>query len=622
MTPSPSPDVPRSGKSGRPRRIPFDNRARGLLWRFLSDWVFPRWRQLLGATVLMAALAIATGGYPIIIKHAFDILLKGEVGYLPYVLAGIVLITLVRSTFLYLAAVETQRIVLALTTDMQKRVFGTLMASDYAHIVRDAPGHLMSKLTNDVTFIQQATLATVNTIVRDALMVVALVGAMIYLDWVMALVVLGIYPFAALPIMHIARRLRANAKKTQSELGALTQQLGEKFGGARLIKTYQLERYAGEKVDKSFNQVLKLRLRAVSNKMRLEALLEVLAGLAVAGVVWLAYWRISNGVSTVGDFMGFTTALLMSAQPIRSVGQLVARVQEGLAGLDSIYAVLDERSTIIDRPGAKDIKVTRGSIDFDRVSFHYEKSAAVPAVEDFALKVPGGTTVALVGRSGAGKSTIVNLVPRLFDVTSGAIRIDGQDIRDVTVASLRQSISIVSQDVTLFDDTIRANIRLGRLDATDAEIEAAAISAAAHEFITAQPQGYETVIGDRGFRLSGGQRQRIALARAILRNAPILLLDEATSALDTESEEFVQKALAEFTRNRTTLVIAHRLSTVENADLICVMEGGTAVELGTHTELVAKGGIYTRLARAQLLEGVVAETEEIGPLVEDELIPD
>ena len=608
MTANTPPSGPNASSTAKPARLPLDAHARGLVWRFLSDWLLPRWRQLLVAALLMGLLAAATGGYPIIIKYAFDTLLKGEVNFLPHVLVAIVAITLVRSVLLYLAAVETQRLVLRLTTDIQKRVFGQLMAADYARIARDAPGHLMSKLTNDVTFIQQATLAIVNTLVRDALMVAALVAAMIYLDWVMALVVLGVYPFAALPIAQIARRLRANAKKTQTELGSLTQQLGEKIAGVRLIKTYQLEHYAGERVDTSFEQVFRLRLRAVANKMRLEALLEILGGIAVAGVVWLAYWRISNGVSTVGDFMGFTTALLMSAQPIRAVGQLVARVQEGLAGAASVYEVLDERPQIVDRAGAQKITVTQGAIRFDRVAFHYDTARNMPAVENFSLDVPGGTTVALVGRSGAGKSTVMNLVPRLFDVTDGAITIDGQDIRDVTVASLRSNISIVSQDVTLFDDTIRANIALGRLGATRSEIEAAARAAAAHDFIVAQPDGYDTMIGDRGLRLSGGQRQRLALARAILRDAPILLLDEATSALDTESEELVQKALADFTRNRTTLVIAHRLSTVENAGLICVMEGGTVAETGTHAQLISQGGIYARLARSQFLSGVEGES--------------
>ncbi len=255
----------------------------------------------------------------------------------------------------------------------------------------------------------------------------------------------------------------------------------------------------------------------------------------------------------------------------------------------------------MDKPGAKALQVTQGAIHFEAVAFSYPRAPELMAVRDFTLDVPGGKTVAFVGRSGAGKSTIINLVPRLFDVTGGRILIDGAEIRDVTLASLRNAISIVSQEVTLFDDTIRANIALGRLDASEDDIIAATKAAAAHEFIMAQPNGYDTMIGDSGSRLSGGQRQRIALARAILKNAPILLLDEATSALDTESEQAVQEALARFTTGRTTLVIAHRLATVQRADLICVMDKGAIVELGTHGELLARGGAYARLAHAQLL---------------------
>jgi subfamily B ATP-binding cassette protein MsbA len=288
----------------------------------------------------------------------------------------------------------------------------------------------------------------------------------------------------------------------------------------------------------------------------------------------------------------------MAAQPIRSLGTLAGRVQEGIAAAESFYGLIDEKPAIVDKPGVVPLVISKGAISFRDVAFAYDKTSNVRAVYNFTLDVPGGSTVALVGRSGAGKSTVVNLVPRLFDLTEGEIFIDQQEVRDVTLASLRDQISIVSQDITLFDDTIASNIALGRLGASEADIVEAAKAAAAHDFIIAQPQGYQTMIGDGGGRLSGGQRQRVALARAILKDAPILLLDEATSALDNESELLVQEALAKFTRTRTTLVIAHRLSTVQNADIICVMEDGRIVERGAHAELLTRNGYYARLSRS------------------------
>ena len=604
-----SPEDP--GERRKQAKRAFDARSRVLLSRFVADWLRPRWRELLGILLLTAALSAATGAYPIVIKFSFDNLLEGDVTWLPWVLGAIVVVTAARAIFLYLQTVATNRSMLHLSVEMQNKTFRHLINADYARLTRDTPGRLMSKLTNDIQFIQQAAQGAMNSVMRDLMSVIVLVGAMFYLDWMISLVILVVYPFAAVPISTIARRVRRNATRTQAELGGMTSLLAEKLGATRLIKTFRLEDYAADRVRRSFEEVYRLRLKVVSAKARLESILEALAGFAVAGVIWVAYWRISSGQATVGDFMGLTAALLMAAQPLKAIGGLMTRVQEGLAALDSIYDVLDEEPKTTDLPGARPLLLTDGAVTFDHVAFHYGE-VDTQAVTNFNLDVKGGQTVALVGRSGAGKSTIVNLVPRLFDVTDGAIRIDGQDIREVTLASLRGAIALVSQDVTLFDDTIRANIALGKLDATDEDIVAAAKAAAAHEFILSQPQGYATVIGDRGVRLSGGQRQRLALASAILKDAPILLLDEATSALDTQSERLVQDALAEFTRGRTTIVIAHRLSTVQNADVICVMEGGTIVEKGSHAELVAKGDAYARLVRAQLLTDSDLEQPPIG----------
>ncbi|MGE0769408.1 MAG: ABC transporter ATP-binding protein [Hyphomicrobiaceae bacterium] len=591
-----------ASKSDKLRRGPpltFDAAQRSLLSRLMADWVWPRWRPLAGALLLMAALAAVSACYPALIKYAIDGPRDGQRNHM-FIIAGlIVLATSARALLLYITTVASNRIVLGITVDMQKAAITHLLKADFARLARDAPGELISRLTNDIDRIQVALQAALSTAVRDGLMIVAVVGYMVWNDPLLSLIVLGAYPFAFLPIMTIGKRLKRVARSTQVELAAMLTLLSEKLGGARLIKTFRLEDYAAGRMIGSFEQILKLRMKAVRNRAQLDPMLEALAGLAVAGVIALATWRIAAGSSTIGDFVGFITALGMAAQPTRGIGNLSARVQEGLAGAERLYALLDEKPTIVDRSGAAPLVLSTGEIRFEGVSFAYAGHDRAPAVRDFSLTIPGGKTVALVGRSGSGKSTVMNLVPRLFDVTAGAIRIDGQDVRDVTLASLRDQIAMVSQDVTLFDDSIRANIALGRLGADDDEIEAAAKAAAAHEFILEQPQGYETTIGDRGSRLSGGQRQRLALARAILKDAPILLLDEATSALDTESERLVQAALARFTRGRTTLVIAHRLSTVQNADLICVMDAGRLVELGTHAELQTRDGPYARLAATQ-----------------------
>lgn len=586
-------------KKPRPK-LRLDAASRALLKRFVSDWVWPRRWQLGWTLFLTACLAAVTGGYPGVIKKSFDLLMGGKPGALPFVLFAIVGITLARAALLFMQAVATSNFVLRMTSDMQKLGFRHLINADFARLSRETPGRLMSRLTNDIGFIQNALTASLNSIFRDTFSVIALVIAMLYLDWAMTLIVLGVYPLAAIPVASISQRLRRVAKQTQSGLGDMTSLLTEKLSGARLIKSFQLENYAADRLDTMFEQIYSLRMKSVKTRARMDPILEVLGGVAIAGVVGFAYLRISQGISTVGDFMGFVTALMMAAQPIKSLGNLTGRLQEGLAAAESFYGLIDEQPAITDKPGARTLVVAKGEISFRNVSFAYDKTSEERAVHEFTLEVPGGSTIALVGRSGAGKSTIINLVPRLFDATDGQILIDGQDVKDVSLSSLRNQIAIVSQDITLFDDTIEANIRLGRLDAPEADIIEAAKAAAAHDFIMALPEGYKTIIGDRGSRLSGGQRQRLALARAILKNAPILLLDEATSALDNESEQLVQEALAKFTRTRTTLVIAHRLSTVQNADVICVMDGGRIVERGRHLDLISRNGSYARLSGSTL----------------------
>ncbi len=574
------------------------------LWRDQIRAFLP---QLLAALVVIALLASTTGAYPLIIKYSYDMLASGKLDGLWIILPAIVLVTMTKGLLDYLQAILTSRIGIRLNVALQKRLLARILHADYARLTRDAPGQLTSRVVNDLGSIQGAVTAIFTNAIKDVLTVIALAGSMIYLDWVMSFFVLILYPFAAIPIVIVGRLIHRNAHRSARQAGNTTAALVESLSSIRLLKTFRLEAYATKKVGDEFDRVTKLQLKTVRTRAALNPILEVIGGTAVAGVIGFAAYRVSKGSSTVGDFTGFVSALLMAAQPIRGLGNLNSRVQEGLVGAERYYEVIDEVPSIASAPGAKSLVVSNAAIEFNRVAFAYTVDAP-EAVRNFDLKISPRTTVALVGTSGAGKSTIINLVPRLYDVTSGSILIDGQDIRDVTVESLRDAISIVSQDITLFNDTIAANIGLGRLSAPFDEIVSAAKAAAAHAFILDLPQGYETIVGDRGMRLSGGQRQRIALARAILRDAPIFLLDEATSALDTESERLVQEALASFSATRTTIVIAHRLSTIKNADLICVMESGRIIERGTHSELLRLDAAYAKFCRAQNLDSVPVST--------------
>ena len=365
------------------------------------------------------------------------------------------------------------------------------------------------------------------------------------------------------------------------------------------MRAYRLEASEAERAEHAFTQLYRALFRMSKSRARIDPVLEVLGGAAVAAVIGFAGWRAALGTQTIGNFTGFVAALLIAARPLRALGSLNAALQEGLAGLSRVFSVLDERAQVTDAPDAIELPAGPGHVVFDDVHFFYADGRG--ALRGLSFEALPGRTVALVGPSGAGKSTALALIPRLHDVTGGAVRVDGADLRQVTLASLRDAIAYVGQDALLFDDSVAANIRMGRLDASEAEVEAAARAAAAADFIAALPEGYATRVGPGGQRLSGGQRQRVALARALLRNPRILLLDEATSALDTESEAAVQEALARLRKGRTTIVVAHRLSTVRDADLVVVVSDGHAVEQGTHAALMAEDGLYARLVRSQAL---------------------
>ncbi len=512
--------------------------------------------------------------------------------------ALVVAVTSVKAAAQYFQSIQVQRVVLLVIRELQGRMFAHLVHADLARLERESPAQLAARFTTDATIIRNSLTRAVQG-VADVITVIGLVASMLYLDWVLTLIGAVMYPLAAVPIQRIGKRVRRASGGMQERTGEAAALLNESFAQARTVRAYRLEQPEQHRAEAAFTQLFRALMRMTKGRAAIDPVLEVLGGAAVALVIGFEGWRAAVGAHTLGNFTGFVAALLIASRPLRALGSLNTALQEGLAGLVRVFGVIDESPTIIDTPGAMPLPPGRGRVVFESVGFVYPDGRA--GLDGLSFEASPGSTVALVGPSGAGKSTALALIPRLHDVTSGSVRIDGADLRRVTLASLRDAIAYVGQDTLLFDDTITANIRMGRADASEAEIEAAAAAAAAADFIAALPQGYGTRVGPGGQRLSGGQRQRVALARALLRNPRILLLDEATSALDTESEAAVQIALARLRQGRTTIVVAHRLSTVRDADLVITIADGRAAEHGTHSELLGRDGLYARLVRSQAL---------------------
>jgi subfamily B ATP-binding cassette protein MsbA len=565
------------------------------------DFMRPHVRRILLAFFLMGLAAGSTAGRAWLMEPVLDrIFVAREGSQLLLIAGGALALALVKGLADYGEAVLMTRVGQRVIADVQIALFARLMRADLAYFHAHPSGTLISRFTSDAALLRGAAANILAGIGKDAVTVVFLVAVMFYQDWLLALVSFFVFPVAIRPIVAIGRRIRRVTASAQAEIGQFTTLLSQTFQGARHVKAYGMEEYEERRAAGLIERLFALIDRGTRTRSRASPMMETLGGTAIAVVILYGGHQVISGARTPGALFSFITALLLAYQPLKSLANLNASLQEGLAAAQRIFEVLDVEPAIRDLPEARPLRISGGEIRFEDVRFGY--IPGIPVIDGLSLTIPAGRTVALVGPSGAGKSTILNLIPRFYDIERGSITIDGQDVRRVTIASLREAIALVAQEVSLFDDTVRANIAYGRFGASPAEIEEAARAAAADGFAHELPQGYDTIVGEHGIRLSGGQRQRIAIARAMLKNAPILLLDEATSALDSESERHVQRALNALIRGRTTLVIAHRLSTVQGADLICVLDRGQIVETGRHPELLARGGLYARLYAMQFAE--------------------
>jgi ATP-binding cassette, subfamily B, bacterial MsbA len=586
--------TPRATARERPATLP-------LLRRLISEFVRPYSGRLVAALGCMGVMAGATAANAWLMQPMLDrVFVAHDAKLLLVIPAAVVVLAVAKGFANYGQTVLMTSIGQRVVGDVQAALFARIMRADLAFFHANPTGTLISRFTTDAVMLRTAATNLLANIGKNAVTAVFLAVLMFYQDWHLALVAVVVFPIAFRPLASIGRRIRRVSANTQAEVGLFMTLLNQTFQGARHVKAYGMEPYETSRALRSVRNLVKLVERAARTRSIASPLMETLGGVAVALVILYGGHQVLTGVRTPGTFFSFITALLLAYQPLKSLAGLNTSLQEGMAAAQRIFDVLDIEPAIKDIPHARPLAVKGGEIRFTDVRFAYANGTE--ALNGVSLTVPAGKRVALVGSSGAGKSTILNLIPRFYDVTAGTIAVDGQPVRDITLASLRGAIALVSQEIMLFDDTIKANIAYGRMGAADAEIVAAAKAAAADEFIRSLPQGYETMVGEHGVKLSGGQRQRIAIARAMLKNAPILLLDEATSSLDTESERHVQAALNALMQGRTTVVIAHRLSTVTSADLIYVIDTGRVAEQGTHAELLRRQGIYARLYALQFAD--------------------